>query len=242
MSNISAPHRPAPATALRARTDGWTPERQRLFVEALADCGSVTEAAERAGMSKQAAYNLRRHPDAVAFRKGWDEALVDAWRRVQETALERVTNGETEIFMRGGVRVVRHRPCSQQLMIHMLDRAERIIAKASAVANAQAAALSTVTVARIREEIRALADTSEAGEAIRAKLAATPLPPKAEDGETMALRQFHLLKMAFPDHSTLDATGPSESAKTPRTRKLRQLRAIRSAPHATADGPRQSSG
>lgn len=27
------------------RHDGWTPERQKAFIEALADCGSVTRAA-----------------------------------------------------------------------------------------------------------------------------------------------------------------------------------------------------
>jgi hypothetical protein len=30
---------------VRARVDGWTPDRQREFVEALADCGVAREAA-----------------------------------------------------------------------------------------------------------------------------------------------------------------------------------------------------
>lgn len=242
MSNIPTPHHPTPATALSARTRGWTPDRQRKFIEALADCGSVTEAAERAGMSKQSAYNLRRHPDAAEFRKGWDEALIDAWRRVEETALERVTNGETEIYMKDGVQVVRHRPCSQQLMIHMLDRAERRIAAARAAVNAEAAEQSRRTIEYIRQKIRAEAGNAPASAAETAKLAAMPCPPKPEDGETMAMRRFHLLKMAFPDHSTLDGSAPVPPAKPARTRKLRQLGALTSAPHASANGPLQSSG
>ena len=242
MSTNPAPRHPLPATpsgrAPGARANGWTPDKQRLFVEALADCGSVTEAAARAGMSKQSAYNLRRHPDAVAFRTGWDEALVDAWRRVEDTALERVTGGETETIEREGVQFIRHRPCSQQLMIHMLDRAERRIAAARALVNRAAAENFNATVTYVRQEIRALSgDPAE-----QARLAAMTAPPKSEDGETTAMRNFHLLKMAFPDHSTLDCSGTAEPAKTPRTRKLRQLGAIRSAPRATANGPRQSSG
>jgi aryl-alcohol dehydrogenase-like predicted oxidoreductase len=53
---------------VRYRHDGWTPDRQLEFIQALADCGCVDEAARRVGMSRNSACALRRRPEAQAFR------------------------------------------------------------------------------------------------------------------------------------------------------------------------------
>lgn len=52
------------------RYDGWTPERQKAFIDALAETGSVKAAALRVNMSKEGAYYLRRQPHADEFRVG----------------------------------------------------------------------------------------------------------------------------------------------------------------------------
>ena len=44
---------------LRARADGWTPERQARFIGLLAETGSVAEAARRVGMGRESAWRLR---------------------------------------------------------------------------------------------------------------------------------------------------------------------------------------
>ena len=50
------------------RRDGWTAERMRIFLEALADHGSVTHAAREAGVSARSAYKLRdRAPEKIAL-------------------------------------------------------------------------------------------------------------------------------------------------------------------------------
>src|SRR5688572_1296898 len=49
------------------RHDGWGPDEQRAFIEALADCGSVTEACRYVGRSPSSAYRLRRHPEGAEF-------------------------------------------------------------------------------------------------------------------------------------------------------------------------------
>jgi len=49
---------------LRPRHDGWTPARQRAFIVALAETACVEEAAAHVGLSRAAAYALRRRPDA----------------------------------------------------------------------------------------------------------------------------------------------------------------------------------
>lgn len=53
------------------RHDGWTPERQRDFIAALADTGSVEAACKAVDMAQRGAYELRRQPGAEGFRAAW---------------------------------------------------------------------------------------------------------------------------------------------------------------------------
>lgn len=87
---------------LRPRSTGWTPERQRRFIEALAASACVTEAAASVGLSATAAYNLRKHPDAQAFRHAWDAAIEFGMRRLVDAALARAVHGvAVPIFWKG---------------------------------------------------------------------------------------------------------------------------------------------
>lgn len=124
MSHIFEPlSEPVPVRPLRPRRDGWTAARQQEFLEMLADSGSVAQAARRVGLSRQAAYRLRRHPEAEDFRRAWDLALAEAWRQLPATALERALNGEEEQLERDGVLVaVRRRPCDARLLLALLQR------------------------------------------------------------------------------------------------------------------------
>ena len=60
---------------VRRRHDGWTPERQVAFIEALAQCGCVDEACDRVGMGRSSAYELRERDNADSFRAAWEAAL-----------------------------------------------------------------------------------------------------------------------------------------------------------------------
>src|SRR5947209_7889281 len=75
------------------RHDGWTPERQKAFIEALADTGSVTRAAAMVNMSTEGAYYLRRQPGAEEFRRAWDAALDYGVARMKDIAFERAIEG-----------------------------------------------------------------------------------------------------------------------------------------------------
>ena len=61
---------------VRPRRDGWTPQRQTMFILALADIRCVVAAAEIVGMSWQTAYRLRARADAGSFAAAWDRALA----------------------------------------------------------------------------------------------------------------------------------------------------------------------
>jgi hypothetical protein len=58
----------SPPVPLSPRHDGWTPEKQWRFVEALAATASITQAARMVGMSVRSAQRLRRHPLSGEFR------------------------------------------------------------------------------------------------------------------------------------------------------------------------------
>jgi hypothetical protein len=87
---------------VRPRHDGWTPEKQSAFIEALAESACVDEACRRVGMSTQSAYALRRRVDAQSFRIAWDTALDYGVRRLSDVALSRALNGVSRpVFYRG---------------------------------------------------------------------------------------------------------------------------------------------
>lgn len=81
------------AVPLRRRVDGWTPERQAAFIQALAETGCVADACRAVGMSERSAYALRARPEAVSFRNAWDAALDYAIRRLSDAALSRALHG-----------------------------------------------------------------------------------------------------------------------------------------------------
>jgi hypothetical protein len=104
-------HQPAPRGTLpaftpvprrRDRFDGWTAQRQRGFIEALADTGSVRTAAHAVNMTPEGAYVLRRHPEAQEFRKAWEAALALGVQRLEDLAMDRALNGaEVPVYSYG---------------------------------------------------------------------------------------------------------------------------------------------
>ena len=91
-----------PVPLARVRHDGWTPERQRLFLIALAALGTVDAAAQAVGMSRISAYNLKKRSDAESFAREWDRAVGFGRSMMFDYAMERAINGVTTIRMRLG--------------------------------------------------------------------------------------------------------------------------------------------
>lgn len=87
----------------RPRADGWTPAKQRLFIETLADTASPKQAAEAVGMTPTGAYKLRRSPGGEGFAAAWDAAVHQGAKRLVDIALERAVDGvEEPVFDRDG--------------------------------------------------------------------------------------------------------------------------------------------
>ena len=86
------------------RHDGWTPERQKAFISALADTGSVSRAAAMVNMAQTNCYTLRRAPGAESFRRAWEAALDFGLARLKDIAFERAIDGYlVPVFVAGGI-------------------------------------------------------------------------------------------------------------------------------------------
>lgn len=116
-----------PVPRKRNRHDGWTAERQRAFIEALARTGSVSHAANAVNMATEGAYQLRLHPKAESFRKAWAAALDFGIQWLEDAAIERALNGVIEpVFGRDGQIGERRRYNDRLLMFILRHRmAER---------------------------------------------------------------------------------------------------------------------
>lgn len=62
----------------------WTPSRQRIFLAALLDTGSVARAAWAAGMSRSSAHRLRQRLAGTPFDRTWDRVLVEHAQRMAD--------------------------------------------------------------------------------------------------------------------------------------------------------------
>ena len=108
------------AVMLRYRYDGWLPDKQTEFIERLADCGCVEEAARSVGMSRNSAYALRRRADGQAFRLAWDAALDTAVARLGDAAMARAINGVPVPIFHGGEQVGERRHFDERLTMFLL--------------------------------------------------------------------------------------------------------------------------
>lgn len=115
-----------PISSATGRRDGWTPERQRDFILALARIGLVTAAAREVGMSRKSAYALLERAGAESgFAKAWDAAIAEGQDKARGTAIDRALNGvEVPYFYRGTLRGMR-RVYDDRLLIAALRSTSR---------------------------------------------------------------------------------------------------------------------
>jgi hypothetical protein len=122
------PFEPIPSAS--NRHDGWTPERQRGFVRALAKIGMVSAAARTVGMSRKSAYELlKRAGPESSFARAWREAQAAGRFTAWSTAVDRAIDGvEIPYFYRGIQRGMR-RVYNDRLLLAALRAIERARAR-----------------------------------------------------------------------------------------------------------------
>lgn len=116
-----------PPVPVRPRLDGWTAERQRAFIEHLADHGDVRAACAHVGMSKQSAFDLRRRPDATAFAEAWIAALENRQDGLVETAVDRAIHGSLRARYWKGEKVGEERVPSDRMLMWLITKGSMVI-------------------------------------------------------------------------------------------------------------------
>ena len=110
------------------RRDGWSPERKLRFLGRLASNGNVRSACAAVGMSREAAYTLRRR-DAL-FARGWAAALLLAREAGVELLADMATEGIDEEVWHRGEHVGTRRRFDARLLLAHLARLDRLVEEA----------------------------------------------------------------------------------------------------------------
>ena len=142
-----------PVPRLCDRSNGWKPEVQRAFIEALAETGSVKAACRRVGRSDYGAYALRHHPEAAGFRAAWDAAADLGVRRIEDAAMDRALHGVEETVLYHGQLVGRRRRYNERLVMFILrNRAPHRFAEGGGARGLSA--VDQATLGRMRKRWR----------------------------------------------------------------------------------------
>ena len=116
-SAAAVPFTPEPS---RRVCGGWSADRQRLFIESLAETGSVHLAARSAGLSARSAYGLRVR--SGPFAAAWDAAQQLAVGRLSALAFDRAIHGRVEQLYRDGELIGEKQVPSERLLMWLLAR------------------------------------------------------------------------------------------------------------------------
>ena len=127
------------------RHDGWTPERQRGFLAAIADGLTVERACACVGMGVSSAYAFRRRASGAGFALGWRAATLLSRDAVADELMTRAMEGITDTVTKpDGSTWTRHRHDNRTALalLNRLDRmCEQAPADPAAAASAHAARL-----------------------------------------------------------------------------------------------------
>jgi hypothetical protein len=147
----------APVPRAATRSNGWKPDVQHAFIEALAETGSVRTACAIVNRSDHGAYMLRHHPEAEEFRRAWDAALDIGLRRIEDVAMDRALNGvDVPIIYHGEDRGSRKVYNDRLLMFMLRNRApERFGGGLNASGGARSnSAIDAMKLARLKKQWR----------------------------------------------------------------------------------------
>ena len=109
-----------PLTESRKRLAGWSAERQRLFLQTLAETGCVHLASDAARLTARSAYRLRTR--SPAFARAWDTALQLSVARLSAIVFDRAIYGRVEQIYEGGELVGERRVPNDRLLTWLLAR------------------------------------------------------------------------------------------------------------------------
>ena len=163
----------------RARWDGFTGPKQAIFLEQIGEGATVEQAAKAAGISPQAAYNLRNRRAGRAFDIAWEAANRRQRRPLADTLHDRSVAGQTETYRdKDDIIVGTRHHHDNRLAMAMLTRLDR---------KAEAYKEDERLITAVAEEFEELLDCIEAGgDAEDFILSCTPAAPHFRPQDRLA--------------------------------------------------------
>ena len=123
------------------RSDGWTPERQRIFLHCLSQHGKVALSCKVAEKSEAAAYMLRNSARGHVFALGWKAAVVLARDVIEDRLLAAAIDGVESVTRRYADATTVRCALNTKLSMAMLHRLD---ARAATLDDAEAAILRSI--------------------------------------------------------------------------------------------------
>jgi hypothetical protein len=206
--------RTAPDRVLRH--DGWTPEKERIFLVTLAATGVVADSCRACGMSRDSAYTRRNSAAGRAFALAWEAALVLARPVAADDVMSRARHGVIDKIYRNGELVAERHRHDNRLAMAVLTRLDRLVEELGE----RAPAVRTVAQ-EFDQFLDVLADGNKAAEAFLARrLGGRPMEPphaeewdyRLEDGMTSLARTAHYERFGagLPVEMDIDDLDPAE--------------------------------
>lgn len=110
------------------RGDGWTPGRQRAFLDHVATGVTVADAAALVGLSVASAYAFRKRAAGAAFAVGWSAALLLQRHRLADDLMARALTGVTDTVTNARGEVCQRHRHDNRLALAMLTRLDKLAA------------------------------------------------------------------------------------------------------------------
>lgn len=111
-------------TPFRYRHDGWTPDRQALFLSVLGETGCVADACRAIGLTTTSAYRVRRR--IPEFAEQWALALRRAMVSLEAVAWQRAVDGVRETVFHNGKEVGHRIRYSDSLLRLLIQRGDML--------------------------------------------------------------------------------------------------------------------
>lgn len=220
-----------PSPSPETRADGWTPARQRRFLETLASTGVIRLACEAVRITPRSAYNLRIRRDGAAFRLGWDAAILIARARLADDLMARAITGQTETIRKDEDThdITRHRH-DNRLAMSMLARLDRM---ADSPAEGTDAALARI----VAQDFAAYCDMLCPAEDVAQEVEALGLPRPGAEPSARPMEDARLLDGTMPDTPASEPAIEAAATALSPGASAALFVAVRMALHSTAARP-----
>ncbi|MBA4761612.1 hypothetical protein [Sphingomonas sp.] len=214
--NHAAFHELEPGVPDAQRYDGWTPEKQKRFLTALARGHNVTKACAIVGMSRQTAYALRDSARGAAFALGWKAAQLRARDCLADELMDRAFNGVRESVTGDDGRITTRHRHDNQLAWKMLNRLDKRADAACTDADAAAVRLAAADFEQYLDLVEQSAAPGRAGLFLAARFGAAGV---ASDDDLAPIRTLaradRWLRTHVDDSAAVPATDldPADRAR-----------------------------